>query len=272
MSSTSSAALADSVSDLSEQECEQLPSAKSSRTAAPSLRSDGPECPSTQTFANSGCQLDLLMSSVEDSPARTSALLVTAQGSLGRAAASGASTTASSAKSGRRGSSSKTSAPFALEDWTECSGNSLRSGMTRSGTAYPLPPLARLTGEIESGLLPTPSASSYGSNRGGAAGRVGPVRHSLQSMAKHGLWPTPTSRDWKDGSAASCRNVPVNCLLGRAVHQGSHAPGSLNPAFVEWLMGFPLGWTVLEPSETPSSRRSRKSSGAQSSRGSSSNE
>lgn len=25
----------------------------------------------------------------------------------------------------------------------------------------------------------------------------------------------------------------------------------LNPRFVEWLMGFPDGWTVCEPSETP---------------------
>jgi len=31
-------------------------------------------------------------------------------------------------------------------------------------------------------------------------------------------WPTATSRDHKDGSAQSCNNVPVNCLLGRAVH------------------------------------------------------
>ncbi len=36
------------------------------------------------------------------------------------------------------------------------------------------------------------------------------------------------------------------------------------PTWVEWLMGFPLGWTALEPSETPSSRKSRKSSGARS--------
>ena len=31
--------------------------------------------------------------------------------------------------------------------------------------------------------------------------------------------PTPTCRDWKDGSAEACQNVPVNSLLGRAVHQ-----------------------------------------------------
>ena len=73
--------------------------------------------------------------------------------------------------------------------------------------------------------------------------------------------PTPTSRDHKDGSAQSCSNVPVNSLLGRAVHMPtptanrrnglqSHGvnvvTGSLNPTWVEWLMGFPLGWTVCE--------------------------
>ena len=42
---------------------------------------------------------------------------------------------------------------------------------------------------IDSPLFPTPSSSSYGSNRGGAAGRVGPIRHSLASMARSGEWP-----------------------------------------------------------------------------------
>lgn len=89
------------------------------------------------------------------------------------------------------------------------------------------------------------------------------------------LWPTPTSRDYKDGSAKACQNVPVNGLLGRAVHQsrllttptasdavGTHgggnsrslrtdAGGQLNPAWVEWLMGYPAGWTELKPSEMP---------------------
>ena len=32
--------------------------------------------------------------------------------------------------------------------------------------------------------------------------------------------------------------------------------GQLNPTWVEWLMGFPIGWTDLEPSETPSSPKS----------------
>jgi len=30
------------------------------------------------------------------------------------------------------------------------------------------------------------------------------------------IWPTPTGRDWKDGSAKACANIPVNGLLGPA--------------------------------------------------------
>ena len=46
------------------------------------------------------------------------------------------------------------------------------------------------TDVTDSGLLPTPAATSYGTNQGGAAGRVGPVRPSLGTMARQGLWPT----------------------------------------------------------------------------------
>lgn len=40
--------------------------------------------------------------------------------------------------------------------------------------------------------------------------------------------------------------------------------GSLNPAWIEWLMGFPIGHTALEPSEMPSYRKSSKKSAGQS--------
>lgn len=63
--------------------------------------------------------------------------------------------------------------------------------MTRSGIACPLPPSVPLIYETGSSSLPTPSAVTYGSNQGGGAGRTGPVRPSLESMARHDLWPTP---------------------------------------------------------------------------------
>ena len=46
-----------------------------------------------------------------------------------------------------------------------------RSGMMRSGTAFPLRPSVPRTSEIGSGCLPTPTAVSYGYNQGGAMGR-----------------------------------------------------------------------------------------------------
>jgi len=73
-------------------------------------------------------------------------------------------------------------------------------------------------------------------------------------------WATPTSRDHKDGTDPSA-NVPTNCLLGRQApratgpaSQQNSGPRRLNPAFVEWLMGLPQGWTDFAPVETEWSR------------------
>lgn len=66
------------------------------------------------------------------------------------------------------------------------------------------------------------------------------------------VWPTPTTRDWKDGTAESCKNVPSNMLLGQEVHKyGQLAPdkpnttgksrAQLNPAWVAQLMGTTFG-------------------------------
>mgnify|MGYP003646680296 CR=1 FL=1 len=58
-------------------------------------------------------------------------------------------------------------------------------------------------------------------------------------------WPTPTSRDHKDGTATY--DVPTNGYLGRAAPRDpTSLPGRLNPDWVEELMGFPTGWTDCE--------------------------
>jgi hypothetical protein len=76
------------------------------------------------------------------------------------------------------------------------------------------------------------------------------------------LWPTPTSRDHKDGPF--CPNVDMNGLLGRTVWNGpsepTEKPGALNPEFVCWLMGFPPEWDACAPTAMPSSRKSRQKS------------
>ena len=76
----------------------------------------------------------------------------------------------------------------------------------------------------------------------------------VERLTKDGLWTTPAADDTghrKDRYAQG----------GTALSM--QAGGSLNPTWVEWLMGFPLGWTVCEAWETRSSRRSRSGSGGE---------
>lgn len=72
---------------------------------------------------------------------------------------------------------------------------------------FRLVPSMPRTEETDCGLLPTITAESYGTNQGGAAGRVGKIRPSLETMAGKGLFPTPSSRDWKDTPGMAAEGV-----------------------------------------------------------------
>ncbi len=54
-------------------------------------------------------------------------------------------------------------------------------------------PVRRTSGGDHGSLLPTPSAQTYGSNQGGAAGRTGAVRASVGVMLTTVCAPTPTA-------------------------------------------------------------------------------
>jgi Holliday junction resolvase RusA-like endonuclease len=75
------------------------------------------------------------------------------------------------------------------------------------------------------------------------------------------LWPTPMSAPTSEASHGQFSGQ-YRAALTKA---GIESSGSLNPTWVEWLMGFPLGWTVCERWETRSSRRSRSGSASRSS-------
>ena len=68
------------------------------------------------------------------------------------------------------------------------------------------------------------------------------------------FWPTPTA--WLGRRPAHATGDPARYFNPERSNDLSDAVaiqtgGSLNPMWVEWLMGFPEGWTDLEDSETP---------------------
>ena len=148
----------------------------------------------------------------------------------------------------------RTSGLFVAEDSSQFSQTLPRSGMTRSGTLYLLPPLVLLTSVIASGssprdaLLPTPLASDC-EQAGGIKAYMDGVRGlSLTTWARietHApLLPTPQAQDHRncaDYSDGSRGHSPQLRHLGK---------GRLNPRFVEWMMGYPPGWTDLEGLDT----------------------
>jgi hypothetical protein len=139
-----------------------------------------------------------------------------------------------------------------------------RAGMTRNGTAYQRPPSAPLTGEIECGSWPTPRnctamAAAFTENTAKAK------FPNLETVVAQRQWPTPASRDYRSpslkvGTPEYFRAPSAGIPLPEAVG------GSLNPTWVEWLMGYPLGWTACAGWATRSSRRSPSGSRGASSR------
>ena len=64
-------------------------------------------------------------------------------------------------------------------------------------------------------------------------------------------WPTPVTRDYKDSGSqeALIRARDKRDSPGLGLLVGAEGGGNLNPMWVEWLMGWPLGWTDLKPLE-----------------------
>lgn len=107
-------------------------------------------------------------------------------------------------------------------------------------------------------------------------GGMSNLREHVLARTK-GLWPPPRANEYKDTLQSvppSRQKDPGKCNLTQRVAmklfttpcaadaQGTHGgenhrslrtdvAGQLNPTWVEWLMGFPPGWTDLNASETP---------------------
>ena len=99
-------------------------------------------------------------------------------------------------------------------------------------------------------MWPTPRANS-GTGKSNPPNRQGGT--DLQTMVA--LYPTPTTGAGMCGGTGNFQQLKMLKESGviteeerRNMSQGNG--GQLNPTWVEWLMGFPLGWTDLNASET----------------------
>lgn len=169
-------------------------------------------------------------------------------------------------------SSLKTYPQFELADFLKLSAHLPIFGMTVGGRVYLPQALELHTSDGAGSYLPTPTASSAGTNGKSKCPETGKwinARPSLSTMASQNLWPTPRANDSlkrgefdvtnpRNGLPAAVKRWPTPVATdGKAgFGQGDttrKSPrlqtvigGQLNPTWVEWLMGFPPGWTALD--------------------------
>lgn len=124
-------------------------------------------------------------------------------------------------------------------------------GLMRNGHVFQHPTLVRPINATASGLWPTPNVPNGGRSckhvtdwRGKTAYHNGKkVQVGLEHAAQH--WPTPTASQHKNHNRADSDDR-IDYTIEREAHE-SGTPGRLNPGWVEWLMGWPIGWTDLKP-------------------------
>jgi hypothetical protein len=145
------------------------------------------------------------------------------------------------------------------------------------GYGYWRTPAAHEPGVLAERLIPIDGGTPGGMNRhfDKQTGRMAQIGLSQQVSLRQ-TWPTPTACEWKgrgpnskqQGLAEKVKKWPTptvndakNATLppsqikhdnipGALLRTGQKAGGQLNPTWVEWLMGWPLGWTDLKPSAT----------------------
>lgn len=223
---------------------------------------------------------DALMWFLEGFPAKTSALQEKAQELTESVQECGDTWHGSLARFDPVSCSWKTAQLSLLEDSEQCSVTWPRSGMTANGQCWELPMLGRRTRETDSGLWPTPNACTAANAtnlKKSGDGRTKP--NKLGWAVAERMWPTPTvcgnynrkgaSATSGDGLATAVRMWPTpqasdnrnrgttqTPAIARRIDAGKQVMlsmcmnGPLNPTWVEWLMGWPLGWTDLKPLET----------------------
>lgn len=144
----------------------------------------------------------------------------------------------------------RTAQPSLLEDLGESSVTWPRSGMTAAGRCWALPMLGRRIKGTDSGLWPTITVCGNYNRKGASATSGDGLITALRT------WPTPIRRDSRTvrGGARMKNSIGSEPLITQVAESERWTDGRLNPMWVEWLMGWPLGWTDLKPLATDKSQ------------------
>lgn len=237
--------------------------------------------PFTERLTEIADGLSRSMSCVEDFRAKTSASPGKAEGSPETDQGCGGSLPGSFAAFDPDTWSWRTFQLSFIGDSTLSSDGLPRTGMMRSGRLYPQRRWVPRTLESDCSWWPTPRANDpkkrgdfdAHNKRNGLPAAVKRTpnhfptptaadsdrmseRYPRGNMTLRGAviqWPTPQESDATRGPdyARSSRDGSGGDDCTTAVCKEEGESGTLNPTWVAWLMGFPLGWTACKGSETP---------------------
>jgi len=141
----------------------------------------------------------------------------------------------------------KWATPNTLDGMKPKSPESLRHEMDESRPGRSRP--ANLISQVsQSHLWPTPNKSDRSGGR--LQKRKTGEGANLRDAVKQMEWPTPRKSEHKGvgpiGSKSHAHMLDRGYLVASVQHVGNQS-GLLNPDWVEWLMGWPIGWTSLDP-------------------------
>ena len=221
---------------------------------------------------------DMSTSSREGSPAKTSAAPGVAPESGAGDPVYGLRWPALSVKYDRHSHSWKIHPSLFADDSIPCSVTLPRSGTMRSGVSWERDTSVRPISVTESGYWPTPTAHDQGATGPGSRHGNGSLKLSGQ-VGRCARYPTPMQAVGRTGGLnrggiLTPRTYPTPTVTGNHNRKGASPAsrdglatvvktsvkngGQLNPAWVEWLMGWPIGWAGLPPLGTGRFQRWRR--------------
>lgn len=119
-------------------------------------------------------------------------------------------------------------------------------GMMQGGVLWErITPEPRTSG-TDAGLWQTPRAGNPGSRPNGKGGKILAEEVEIAEWLRVRMFRTPNAADadkWSNDTKQERESMGRQVMLCHQLQAG----GQLNPNWVEWLMGWPLGWTSMEP-------------------------